>query len=90
MEIPVAIPYPWYEFYKAALLETDGRKIQHRIQAAEAKLQDRLRNLSEDHGGTPAERRAIAAAIGGLKVLLRESADWPERPVSDDGTGTAD
>ena len=75
--------YSWHESYRAALLETDGKKIQQRIQAAEAEIKDRQRVLSEDHGGTPEERQAIADALGGLKVVLKESADWPTGQMFD-------
>jgi hypothetical protein len=44
-------PYSWHEFYKAAVLETDWTKMQHRIQAAESAMHERQRSLSEDHGG---------------------------------------
>ena len=71
--------YSWHESYRAALLETDVKKIQQRIQAAEVEIKDRQRVLSEDHGGTPEERQAIADAVSGLKVVLKESAEWPTR-----------
>ena len=38
--------YKWYESYKAALLETDWSKMSERIQAAEAALSQRKRELS--------------------------------------------
>lgn len=82
----MAIQYPWFESYKAALLETNRTKIEQRIRVAQAKLQERLRVLSEDHGGTPEERRAVADAINGLKFLFRESSDWPDRQVTHEGT----
>jgi hypothetical protein len=77
----------WFDFYKAALLETDWTKMQERIQAAESAMDDRQRVLSADHGGTPEERQALADAISGLKVLRRESADWRDR--TPDGASTA-
>jgi hypothetical protein len=82
--------YSWHESYKAALLETNGTKVRERIQAAEAKIRDRQRVLSEDHGGTPEERQAIADAIHGLKALLKESAEWPDPQVSDGASTTPD
>jgi hypothetical protein len=82
--------YCWYEPYKTALLETDRTKMRKRIQTAEAKIRDRQRVLAEDHGGTPEERQAMADAINGLKVLLKESAEWPGLHVPDGGPTRSD
>jgi hypothetical protein len=71
--------YIWQESYRAALLETDWTKMQERIQAAESAIHERQRVLSEDHRGTSEERQAIACAIGGLKTLRREVAEWQYR-----------
>ena len=79
--------YSWHESYRAALLETDGTKMREGIQAAEAKIRDRQRVLSENHGGTPDERQAIADAITGLKALLREASEWTNPQVGE-GEGT--
>jgi hypothetical protein len=68
--------YSWHESYKAAVLETDWAKLRERIKAAEAELHERQRLLSLDHGGTPEERRAIAAALSGLKGLRNDVAVW--------------
>ncbi len=35
--------YVWEESYKAAILETDDKKLQNRIQAAKAAIDNRLR-----------------------------------------------
>jgi hypothetical protein len=79
--------YSWHESYRAALLETDWTKMRARIQAAEAKIRDRQRVLSEDHGGTPDERQALADAINGLNALLREASEWTNpQVVEDEGT----
>ena len=69
----------WQEKYKAAALETDWTTIQSRIQAAEFTIQERKRVLSEDHGGTPEERHAIAAALRGLNFLRKEVTEWRDR-----------
>ncbi len=69
----------WQEKYKAAALETDWTTIQSRIQAAEFTIQERQRVLSEDHGGTPEERHAIAEALRGLNLLRKEVTEWRER-----------
>jgi hypothetical protein len=68
--------YTWYESYRAAILETDWTKMQERLRSAELKIHERQHILSLDHGGTPAERQAIADALHGMKVLRTESAAW--------------
>ena len=76
------VEHSWYEIYKAALLETDWTKIHERIQTAESALRERERVLSEDHGGTPEERIALADAISGMRVLRREAAEWQNRRLA--------
>ena len=71
--------YVWYEYYEAVVLETDWTKMHERIQSAECKIHDRQRVLSEDHGGTPQERQAIANALNGMRTLQAEVADWQSR-----------
>jgi len=61
----------WEESYEAAILETDDKKLQNRIQAARL-IDNRLHELQFDHGGAPEERQAITDAPGGLSVLRRE------------------
>lgn len=70
--------YKWYEFYKAALLETDWSKMPERIQTAEAALRQRKHEFDLDHGGTPEENQAIADALRGLTVLRSDAAKWSE------------
>ena len=57
--------YSWHEIYKAALFETDWTKIHERIQTAESAVRERECVLSEDHGGTPEERIALAGCASG-------------------------
>jgi len=64
--------YPWEETYVAAILETDDAQLAGRILAADAKIQARLEELNLDHGGTPAEREALSAALRGLDLLKKE------------------
>ena len=71
--------YKWYESYKAALLETDWSKMSERIQAAEAALSQRKREVELDHGGTAEENQAITDAMRGLTVLRNDAAKWSER-----------
>jgi hypothetical protein len=60
------------EPYKAAVLETDRAKLQERVHAAKAAIDDRLHELQLDHGGSPEERIAISDALAALNVLRRE------------------
>lgn len=71
--------YVWYEAYKAVVLETDWTKMHDRIQSAECEINDRQRELSEDHGGTPQERQEIANALSSMRSLRTEVADWQSR-----------
>jgi hypothetical protein len=64
--------YVWHESYKAAILETDDKKLPNLLQAAKAAIDDRLHELQADHGGTAEERQAITDALGALNVLRRE------------------
>jgi hypothetical protein len=77
----VNMGYVWYDSYKAVIVETDWTKMQDRIQSAKSKINDRKRVLSEDHGGTPEERQAIANALNAMGTLRTEVADWQSRQV---------
>ena len=82
-------PRVWYDFYKAALLETDPKKIREKIQAAESAMHDREHVLSQDHGGTAQERQSLADAKSSLEVLRKESAEWQGPQISDSGKTSA-
>jgi hypothetical protein len=71
----------WQELYMAAVLETDWTKMEERIEAAELAIHARQRVFSEDHGGTPTERQAIADAMSSLSVLRKEAASWSAKIV---------
>jgi hypothetical protein len=75
-DVPMTMTHRWYESFHAAVLETDWTNMLERVQAAEFEIQERQRVLSEDHGGTPEERQALANALKGLKVLRRDAASW--------------
>jgi hypothetical protein len=66
--------YEWQRPYVTAILETDRSKLRQHIAAADGSIQARIRELSQDHGGTPEERLAIRDALDGLKVLRKEIA----------------
>jgi hypothetical protein len=68
--------YTWYGSYRAAILETDWIKLPERLRSAELEIHERQHILSLDHGGTPEERKAIADALNGMKVLRTESTAW--------------
>lgn len=74
--------YPWYESYRAAILETDEPKVRTRLLIAEQKMVERLRLLSQDHGGTAEERQAIADALNAIKNLRTEIAGWKRADVA--------
>jgi hypothetical protein len=82
-EVRMTITYSWHESYRAALLEADWMRMQERVQQAESEIHKRQRALSEDHGGTPEERQAIADTLNGMKVLRREAAEWRHRQVAE-------
>jgi hypothetical protein len=66
--------YEWDEAYIAAILETDRSKLKSRIDAAQAAIDRRLREMDSDHGGTAAERLEIETARAGLEVLRKRVA----------------
>jgi hypothetical protein len=73
----------WYDVYKVALLETDWSKMEERIQAAEAAIEERKREFGQNHGGSLDENRAIMDAIRSLGVLKTEAAAWATRREKD-------
>ena len=77
--------YVWDESYKAAVLETDDKKLGERTQVAKGAIDMRLQEMQIDHGGTPEERQAITDALGGLQVLRREL----ERRIHEAGSSNA-
>jgi hypothetical protein len=69
----------WHELYWPAVTETDWTKMEERIQAAQAAIQDRKREFDLDHGGTPKENQAIVDALNSLNVLRKELAAWLDK-----------
>jgi hypothetical protein len=61
----------WQELYHLALVEPDTAKLRQRVQAAEAVIQERLAEISDDPNHGP-ERRAIQDALSSLYVLKAE------------------
>ena len=59
----------WQKLYIAAALERDWSKMEDRIRAVEIAIAQRLRDLSQNHGGTPTELHAIADTRQKLEIL---------------------
>ena len=76
-----ALRYPeWQRPYEAALLEVDPDNLAMCIEEAEAAIYERLQQLremseSQDRQG---ERQALKGAIYTLKILRRESLNFPD------------
>jgi hypothetical protein len=68
------VDYEWQRPYVEAVLETDRTKLPQRIEQAHASIQARIDELSQDHEGTPEERRAIDFALNCLMLLSKEFA----------------
>jgi len=82
------MPYPeWQLPYQAALLELDPKKLAERVAEAEMAIFERLQQLSESQDGQ-AEREVIEGAITALKVLKRDSLNFPDWESGSGGTKT--
>jgi hypothetical protein len=64
--------YPWRQCYRDAVLETDSRKLAHKIKLAEEVILQRLKELSAGPDGT-AERTSLNDSLSGLMVLRLEA-----------------
>jgi hypothetical protein len=67
----------WERLYAAAILtilETDRSKLKSRIDAAQAAIDRRLREMDSGHGGPAAERLKIETAQANLDVLRKRVA----------------
>jgi hypothetical protein len=67
----------WQTSYRDALLEVNKQKLEAKIQLAEWKIFQRLQTISadsDDHG----ERSAIADALNALRVLKRDTLNYPD------------
>ena len=62
---------PWFEVYKAAMLELDPEKLPERIVAAKGAVQLRLKDIQGDTNHH-AERQQIEDALDNLRTLERE------------------
>jgi hypothetical protein len=74
----------WQELYRAALLELRPEELRLRIEAAEAAIHQRLRELQMSDEAFGDEHHAIADALRGLRTLARtECPPSPSSFVSD-------
>lgn len=67
----------WRALYKAALFETDASKLRTLIAGAETAIVMRARALFNQQDDTIEERRALDAALNGLRVLKSYSQSRP-------------
>ena len=65
--------YDWERLYTAAILETDRSKLIGRIDAAQAAIANRLREMGADHGGTAEEQLEIETAHASLEVMRKRA-----------------
>ena len=66
--------YDWERAFTAAILETDRSKLIGRIDAAQAAIANRLREMDADHGGTAEERLEIETTQTSLEVMRERMA----------------
>jgi hypothetical protein len=78
----------WLKLYQLAALETDWSMLEDRIRATETAIQQRLHELSLDHGGTPEENLAIMDTVQKLNSLRGELTRWRESKQAGSGTQT--
>ena len=72
------ISYPeWQQQYQTALLELDREKLPERVAAAETAIYERLQAISRS-SDYQAERQAIEDALASLRVLKRNSLEFPD------------
>jgi hypothetical protein len=62
----------WKQLYQSAMLEFDRTKLKDRVEVAQHAIEDRLRDLGQDRGGSSQECQQLRDAISGLRVLSRE------------------
>jgi hypothetical protein len=72
--------YDWERAFTAVILETDRSKLKGRIDAAQAAIDRRLREMGADHGSSPEERIEIGTAQASLEAFRKRVAmpqDFP-------------
>jgi hypothetical protein len=63
--------YEWERLYTAAILETNRTKLIASIDAAQAAIESRVREMKSDHGGSADERLEIDTAQTNLNVMRK-------------------
>lgn len=64
--------YTWQRYYEEAMVETDPRRLERLIKAAEIEIDARMEELRLKHDGTRDEKDAIAEALASLNILRKE------------------
>jgi len=75
---------PWYQLCCSAVVELDAKRLSERVDAAEAAIHGRLRDLQYDSDHHE-ERQGIEDAKSTLAFLRRETT----RPYAEDSTHVA-
>jgi hypothetical protein len=73
-KIPMTPSSDWERLYTAAILETDRSKLNSRIDAAQAAIDGRLREMNADHGGSAEESLEIETAHASLRAMRKRVA----------------
>jgi hypothetical protein len=67
----------WQTSYRDALLEVNKQELEAKIQLAEWKIFQRLQTISADSDHHE-ERLAIADAVNALRILKRDTLNYPD------------
>ena len=73
--------YSWENPYLAAVLETDQAKLHELVQAAQARIDNRIQELAVDGDGGSEEQKALDAAVRGLDLLRKERLGIGSQPA---------
>ena len=77
--------YAWKKVYEEAILETDRYRLQERVAAAQAAIDVRLNELSQDGQAAGEEQIAIRDALNRTSLHSSALAPTADSRVSDDG-----
>lgn len=69
----------WQQLYEIAVLETNWSRMEDRVRVVESAIEQRLRELSLNHGDTPEEIQAMMDAVCKLNVLRADAALWRQK-----------
>ncbi len=84
IKTPMIPSYDWELLYTAAILETDRSRLKSRIDAAQAAIDRRLREMDADHGGSAEENLEIESAQASLGVMRKRVA-MPQHTLQEKG-----